>query len=542
MSEFEENQPNTEQQPQVNGNQAVQDSAGEKAGQPTEPTNPVTQPAGSPVQPQQNNYQPVNPQPVRRPVVRSYPPYQGNPSAPQQTAYNPGNPQYHPQPQTYVPAVYNNTAANNSAQQPATPPAPPKKQMSGTAKLIAGIFIGVAAVAVISLSSIGIYRAFSGAKSAVSTSGSDFSLSMAETPQTDTTIKGTEDQLTPAQVAAKVRPSIVSVITTDNISYNSANSSEGSGIILRSDGYIITNSHVIGDSNKYQVSVITSDGKTYDAKVIGYDTRSDLAVLKVNAKDLPACELGDSSKLVLGDYVIAIGNPGGVQFAGSITDGIVSGIDRIIDTDDMESTSAMRYIQTNAAINPGNSGGALVNMYGQVIGVNTSKISATGYEGMGFAIPSTTVKAVVDDLINYGYVQGRVKLGITCVTISSAYESQGIPAGLQIYSIDAESDLNGKAQVYDIITHCDGKRIKSLSQLQDIIFEKKPGDKVKLTMYRPATAKSVSSTYEITITLLEDTGATEEPATESDNGNNKGGSNSYEDFFSDFFGNGGRNY
>lgn len=528
MSEFEEKQQSAEEQPQVS--ETVQEAAQETVQKPAEST-PPTQP----------NY-PVNPQPVRRPVVRQYPPYQGNPAAPQQTAYNPNNQQYRPQPQAYVPTAYNKAPTNNSAQQPATPPTPPKKQMSGTGKLIAGIVIGAVAVAVISISSIGIYRALSGVGSSKNTSGSDFSLTMAETPQTDTTIKGNEEQLTPAQVAAKVRPSIVSVVTTDNINYYSENSSEGSGIILRSDGYIITNSHVIGDSKKYQVSVITSDGKTYDAKVIGYDTRSDLAVLKIDAKDLPACELGDSSKLVLGDYVIAIGNPGGVQFAGSITDGIVSGIDRIIDTTDMESTSAMRYIQTNAAINPGNSGGALVNMYGQVIGVNTSKISADGYEGMGFAIPSVTVKEVVDDLINYGYVKGRVKLGITCATISSAYESQGIPAGLQIYSISSESDLNGKAQVYDIITHCEGKRIKSLSQLQDIIFEKKPGDKVELTLYRPATAKETSSTYEVTITLLEDTGETEEPATESDNNGNNGGSNSYEDFFSDFFGNDGRNY
>jgi serine protease Do len=379
-----------------------------------------------------------------------------------------------------------------------------------------GVIAGIAAFAVVSIASIAVYRGLSkGSSSTGSSKYSDFQMNQVETPQTDTTITGNETELTPAQVAAKVRPSIVSVITTDTVNYDSSGSAEGSGIILDSDGYIVTNSHVIGDSKKYQVSVITSDGTTYDAKVIGYDTRSDLAVLKIDAKGLPECELGDSSQLVLGDYVIAIGNPGGTQFAGSITNGIVSGIDRIIDTTDTESTSAMRYIQTNAAINPGNSGGALVNMYGQVIGINTSKISADGYEGMGFAIPSNTVAEVVQDLVDYGYVQGRVKLGITCVTISSAYESQGIPAGLQIYSIDSESDLNGKAQVYDIITHCDGKRITSLSQLQDIIFEKKPGDTVKLTLYRPATAKAASSSYDVTITLLEDTGEDDD-----DNDNN----------------------
>ena len=338
---------------------------------------------------------------------------------------------------------------------------------------------------------------------------SAFAFNEVETPKTDTTVNGNGELLTPAQVAAKVRPSIVSVVTVDNVNYMSKNSGEGSGIIIDSNGYIVTNSHVIGDSSKYDVTVITSDGTTYEAKVVGYDVRSDLAVLKVDATGLPECELGDSSQLVLGDYVIAIGNPGGRQFAGSVTMGIVSGVDRIIDTENTESTSAMRYIQTDAAINPGNSGGALVNMYGQVIGINTSKIAATGYEGMGFAIPSVKVKEIVTDLIDYGYVEGRVKLGITCVTISSAYENQGIPAGLQIYDINSDSDMNGKAQQYDIITHCDGTRITELSQLQDILVEKKPGDTVKLTLYRPETRTSNSQTFDIEVKLLKDTGATD---------------------------------
>lgn len=530
MSEFENKNLPTEELMEQTQPELDTESA---AAQPTVQEMPF-QPAeqSEPSAPQPQKYIPVNPRPVvRRPVSQPYAPYQP--------------PQQGTQPQqAYVPTSYVNVPGGSQRQSGGPASQKPQKQSSGMGKLIAGIAIGVVAVAVVSISSIGLYNHFTKGNGNGSASGTDFSLTMAETPQTDTTIKGNEEQLTPAQVAAKVRPSIVSVITKATVNGESQDSGEGSGIILRSDGYIITNSHVIGDSKKYQVSVITSDGETYDAKVIGYDTRSDLAVLKIDAKDLPACELGDSSKLVLGDYVIAIGNPGGVQFAGSITDGIVSGIDRIIDTTDMESTSAMRYIQTNAAINPGNSGGALVNMYGQVIGVNTSKISADGYEGMGFAIPSVTVKEVVDDLINYGYVKGRVKLGITCTTISSAYENQGIPAGLQIHSIDAESDLNGKANVYDIITHCDGKRIKALSHLQDIIFEKKPGDTIELTLYRPATSKTTESTYKVKIKLLEDTGAEEETTIvepEDDNSGNDGNYDDYSQFFEDFFGN-GRNY
>ena len=385
--------------------------------------------------------------------------------------------------------------------------APTKKSGGKVAVAIVAVLLAVGLLGLggAALSRMG--SAASGGSDSAKSGENAISFNEVETPKTDTTVGSAGELLTPAQVAAKVRPSIVSVITVDNVNYLNSNSGEGSGIILRSDGYIVTNSHVIGDSNKYDVSVITSDGKTYDAKVVGYDTRSDLAVLKIDATGLPECELGDSDQLVLGDYVIAIGNPGGRQFAGSVTMGIVSGVDRIIDTDNMESTSAMRYIQTDAAINPGNSGGALVNMYGQVIGINTSKIAATGYEGMGFAIPSVKVKEIVTDLISYGYVEGRVKLGITCVTISSAYESQGIPAGLQIYDINSDSDMNGKVQKYDIITHCDGTRITDLSQLQDIMATKKPGDTLKLTIYRPATTMSSSSTFDIEVALLKDTGA-----------------------------------
>ena len=391
-------------------------------------------------------------------------------------------------------------------------PAQQSAQKSSGGKIAIAI---VAVVLVVGLLGIGAIAMLSGGYYSVGGSNTAkngehaVSFNEVETPKTDTTVGPSGELLTPAQVAAKVRPSIVSVITVDNVNYMNSDSGEGSGIILKSDGYIVTNSHVIGDSSKYDVSVITSDGKTYDAKVVGYDVRSDLAVLKIDATGLPECELGDSSQLVLGDYVMAIGNPGGRQFAGSVTLGIVSGVDRIIDTDNMVSTSAMRYIQTDAAINPGNSGGALVNMYGQVIGINTSKIAATGYEGMGFAIPSLKVKEIVTDLISYGYVEGRVKLGITCTTISSAYESQGIPAGLQIYDINSDSDMNGKAQKYDIITHCEGKRITELSQLQDIMSEKKAGDTIKLTIYRPASQMSNSETFDIEVRLLKDTGSTD---------------------------------
>ena len=367
---------------------------------------------------------------------------------------------------------------SNQVKQPVTYTAQPQTQKSSGGKVAVAIVASVMATLLLCLGGIALFRTgYNTADRGSNSSGKDetaFSFNEVETPKTDTTVGAEGELLTPAQVAAKVRPSIVSVITVDNVNYLNSQSGEGSGIILRSDGYIVTNSHVIGDSSKYEVSVITSDGQTYNAKVVGFDVKSDLAVLKIDATGLPECELGDSSQLVLGDYVIAIGNPGGRQFAGSVTMGIVSGVDRIIDTENTESTSAMRYIQTDAAINPGNSGGPAVNMYGQVIGV-----------------------------------EGRVKLGITCMTVSSAYENQGIPAGLQIYEINSDSDMNGKAQKYDIITHCDGKRITDLSQLQDIMFEKKPGETIKLTIYRPGSRTSDSETFDIEVKLLKDTGSTD---------------------------------
>ena len=416
------------------------------------------------------------------------------------------------------PAANGNVPANLTAGLPANTQGETESGRRGSTLLIVLAACAVVAL-LVAFASVMVYKIISGGSRE---SYRDFGLNEVETPRTVTEITGNEKELTTPQIAAKVRPSIVSVITSDNLNYQSTESGEGSGIVVDADGYIVTNSHVIGDSKQYDVSVVVEDGTSYDAKVIGYDVRSDLAVLKIDAKGLTACEWGDSTQLVLGDYVVAIGNPGGIRFAGSVTDGIVSGVERVIDSSDSDSTSALRYIQTNAAINPGNSGGALVNRYGQVIGINTSKISASGYEGMGFAIPSATAKEVVTDLIQYGYVQGRVKLGITCITISSAYENQGIPAGLQIYEIGSDSDMNGKAQKFDIITHCDGTRITNISQLQDIIFQKKPGDSVRLRLYRPADTKSASSEYEIEVRLLEDTGSKEESRTEPEEGENEG--------------------
>ena len=227
----------------------------------------------------------------------------------------------------------------------------------------------------------------------------------------------------------------------DNFDENEPDS-QGSGIIISSDGYVVTNSHVIDNSKTdYIIRIATADGKTYTAGVIGYDERTDIAVLKMdNAKDLKAAAFGKSSEIQVGEDAIVVGNPGGIDFQNSITKGIISAVDR-----EVSNTSLVKYIQTDAAINPGNSGGPVVNIYGQVIGIATSKIVSEQYEGMGFAIPVDTAKTSIDSLIKYGYVKGRVKLGITGRSISKYDASQtNMPQGIYVESVERGGPLRRK--------------------------------------------------------------------------------------------------
>jgi serine protease Do len=293
----------------------------------------------------------------------------------------------------------------------------------------------------------------------------------------------------------EVTDSIVGVLCySDEITDDSQCTSQGSGIIITSDGYVITNAHVVGNSKTlYLIQVVTSDGKQYKAGVVGYDTRTDLALLKMDdASGLKVANFGNSKDVSLGESVIAIGNPGGVKYNNSITQGIVSAVDR-----QSSITTNVKFIQTDAAINPGNSGGALVNMYGQVIGVSSAKIAATDYEGMGFAIPSATVKDVIDDIMKYGYVQGRVKIGVTGENVQS---SGNTPAGIAIYSIDEDGPCaNTDLKENDIITGADGKKVSNFAEFYDILESHKAGDTIELEYYR----SSNGSTDKVTITLQE---------------------------------------
>ncbi len=286
--------------------------------------------------------------------------------------------------------------------------------------------------------------------------------------------------------------------------------STGTGIIATSDGYIITNAHVVLNSKNASVKITTNDGTEYDAVVVGVDRTTDVGILKTNDFNFTPAEFGDAEELSIGDQVVAIGNPGGAKFSGSMTGGLISGLHREVGK---YSENGMTYIQTDAAINPGNSGGPLVNMYGQVVGINSSKIITEGYEGMGFAIPVSEAKDIIDQLLSGGYVKGRVRLGITGSDVTAAMAAiYGAPQGFLIAQINEDSAFTGtEAQEGDIITGIDGETVQNLSEISNLLLKYAPGDTITVTLYHPAGSVGDSQrTYDVTITLLEDKGETQE--------------------------------
>ena len=327
------------------------------------------------------------------------------------------------------------------------------------------------------------------------------SISIEEQPQ--------DGSLSAEQVYDKAAPSVVGVVVYDyNAGIISDPTSQGSGIVISQDGYIVTNSHVVGDSKQANIKIVTSDEKEFSGKVIGYDTRTDLAVIKAEATGLTPASFADSDTVKVGSWALAIGNPGGLNFASSLTRGTISAVNRSVGS----SQSLVKYIQTDTAINPGNSGGALLNMYGQVIGVNSIKIALADYEGMGFAIPSNTVKSVVDDIIAKGYVSGRVRLGITGKAVSN-YQAQmyNVPIGIIVSEIGSDSDLSNKGvQVGDIITKINDTNVTGFDVFYSELTKYKANDTVKLTIFRQSTNRLNSSTFEVSVKLLEDKGETQQ--------------------------------
>ena len=313
----------------------------------------------------------------------------------------------------------------------------------------------------------------------------------------------TEELIT--AVAQKASPSVVGIRATSQ-TYNfwgqvQDSGGEGSGIIYTSDGHIITNYHVIStavESTTGKITVyLTNDPETaIPATVVGYYSESDIAVIKIEKTGLPAIEMGDSSKLKIGQTAIAIGNPGGLQYMGSVSTGIVSGLNRTLK---LEGIEEMSLIQTDAAINPGNSGGALVNTSGQLIGVNSSKIASTAVEGMGFAIPSNYVKELCDDIIS----KKDIKRAYIGVKISTEYDADylksiGYPAGAVVESVDENSPADQIGiKAYDIITQVDGVSVTSSSQYNIERLKHSPGETITLQVYRQGRY------YDVQITLGE---------------------------------------
>ena len=443
--------------------------------------------------------------------------------------------QYNPNPQNYNPNYQNNRNMppqyNAYAPYPPMPPRPPKKKAN--AGLIALIVV-LCVLLVGSMAGFFVYFVSENSKKQDDNSSNSYSFTMPNygynipstepttapvsehkesdySDKADANYKGvvleskpkdadTNKSYTAESAFNKVSDSIVGIVGyTDEITTVENSATQGSGIILTSDGYVVTNAHVIGNSKTaYLLQVVTSDGKSYNAGVVGYDSRTDIAVLKMDdAKDLKAAAFGNSENIELGEDIIVVGNPGGLDYQNSITKGIVSAVDR-----KMSSTSLVKYIQTDAAINPGNSGGPIVNLYGQVVGIATAKIVSEKYEGMGFAIPSATAKDIIDTLMKKGYVEGRVKIGITGSNVSSDVASAyGIPMGIMVDEISKDGPCYGtELKTDDIITGVDDKEIQSFSDIYEILETHKPGDKIVIKYYR----MSDQSTGEVEVTLAED--------------------------------------
>ena len=283
------------------------------------------------------------------------------------------------------------------------------------------------------------------------------------------------NELTVPQIIAKARPSVVAISTVSGWSTGT-----GSGVIMTEDGTIMTNAHVVSGAQSITVRVM--DGTEYEATLLGVDEKTDLAVIKIDATGLTPAEFGDSSSIVQGEIAVAIGNPLGLAFEGSVTQGIISAVSREIEVDGR----TMTYIQTDAAINPGNSGGALVNGSGQVIGINSVKVSSSDVEGLGFAIPISVALPIAEQLTTYGYVTGRPSIGIggEDVTDYMVYYYR-IPRGVLVGLVTPDSGAEaGGVEVGDVIVGLNGVSVSSMDELTNEKDKFSPGDTVTLTVYR----------------------------------------------------------
>ena len=458
-----------------------------------------------------------------------------------------GNPEQNNQNGYYVPPTQANGSNYNSqnfyqppySQQPqytveATPYQKPKKKNKTLTWIIVLICIcaavGIAGIAI----SAGLYKTDTDSnKESTSQSQqadeSDDSASASVKSSEEAAKKDSDGNLTAAGVAEKSKASCVGItVYTQQSAYSyfynygqqsdsseKVASGEGSGVIMsEANGktYIMTCAHVIADGSSFTVTL--DNDKEYEATMVGYDSQTDIGVLSIEATGLQIAEFGDSEDIEVGEDCIAIGCPGGLTFKNSVTKGIVSALDVPV-------SSSIGYnnecIQVDAAINPGNSGGALFNMQGQVIGINSSKIASTEYEGMGFAVPSNTAVETANSLIKNGYVAGRAKIGIEYNTLANYNSASAILKALEqkgyknangtmvIQTIDSESDLNNQdIKQYDMIVAVDGETLTSTDIMTSALSKKKPGETVTLTIAR--IQNNSIKTFEVKCKLIESKG------------------------------------
>ncbi len=315
-----------------------------------------------------------------------------------------------------------------------------------------------------------------------------------------TTENGKKEALAVEEIAKRVGPSVVGIsckVVTKTYFGQQTSESIGSGIIIKNDGYIVTNYHVIEGAST--ITVKLTSGNQYTATVIGGDEKTDIAVIKINAnEELKAAIIGDSDSIEVGELAVAIGNPLANELFGTVTAGVISGVNRTMTVGQRE----MNLIQTDAAISPGNSGGALINKYGEVIGINSVKLVDDAAEGLGFAIPMNEAVPIVQDLTTYGYVKGRPMIGVSVVEITKEiayYNNLPAESGLYIMSVTEGSGAYKAGLTRgDIIIKFDGTPVTTSTEMNKIRDKHKAGDRVTVTFLRNGQQKNVS------ITLTED--------------------------------------
>ncbi|ADQ04791.1 HtrA2 peptidase [Caldicellulosiruptor owensensis OL] len=371
-----------------------------------------------------------------------------------------------------------------------------RKKKSIKEYLVAGLIGGIIGALLVSMFFIGYFEInFNNFKNDANSTLNSLNLNSSSNaePLTKTVVLNSGNSSFVTDVAQKVGPAVVG-IKNKGTAYNwwtdeeqEITIGEGSGVIISKDGYIVTNNHVV--SGAKSVSVILSGEKEVPATIVGTDALSDIALLKIDPKYVKAvAPLGDSSKVKVGEFVIAIGNPLGQEFAGTVTFGVVSAVNRKLD---MGNGIQIPLIQTDAAINPGNSGGALVDSSGQVIGINTAKISQTGVEGMGFAIPINYVKPIINDLMKYKKVL-RPTIGIS---VMEYYDRTGNVMGMYISRVyPGTGAAKAGLKEGDIILQIDGKKVTTFSDIQSILSNHKIGDVITIRVLRDGQTKDFKVT------------------------------------------------